>query len=487
MADRAGAPRRRTRAGAKSRGRGAGAAPAAPNTPKDPARRVAYDVLRAIQTRDAYANLLLPAALSERRITGRDAALATELTYGTLRHQGTYDAVLDACVDRTLRSVDAEVLPLLRLGAHQLLATGIPAHAAVSATVDVARRVVGPHRARFANAVLRKVCARGLDDWLAVLAPDRAANPVEYLTVRHSHPRWIVETLAEALGDTADGGLAETERLLVAHNERPGVTLLAKPGRATRADLAAGGAAPARYSPYGAYLAQGAPADLPAVKQGRAAVADEASQLVALALTRVRVSGADALWLDACAGPGGKAALLAGLAGQRGARLLAAEIRPARAGLVGQAVARSVRNAARVVAADSTRPAWREAAFDRILVDAPCTGLGALRRRPEARWRRAPDSVPGLVALQEALLNRALDAARPGGVVGYVTCSPHLAETRGVVEAVRAGRGDTELLRAPDYLTEVPDVAAGDSGEYAQFWPHRHGTDAMFLALLRKR
>ncbi|GAA3733890.1 16S rRNA (cytosine967-C5)-methyltransferase [Spinactinospora alkalitolerans] len=476
MNDRSRSPYRPARRGPKRRG-------TPPPAPKDPARRIAYEVLRAVDARDAYANLLLPSLLRERGVTGRDAALATELTYGTLRRQGTYDAILDACVDRSLRSVDAEVLPVLRLGAHQLLATKIPPHAAVSATVDVARKVVGHHRARFANAVLRRVSARGLEEWLPIVAPDRAADPLGHLAVVHSHPRWMAEALAAALGDAPDGDLAETERLLAAHNERPRVTLLAKPGRAAVADLIGDGATEARYSPHAAYLPEGDPGALRAVRQGRAAVQDEASQMVALALTRVAVEGSDARWLDMCAGPGGKAALLGGLAGQRDARLLAAEVQPARARLVAGAVERSVRDAARTVVADSTRPAWRAGAFDRVLVDAPCTGMGALRRRPEARWRRTPGTAAELAPLQRDLLHRALDAARSGGVVAYVTCSPHLAETRDIVAAVRAERSDTEPVRAADHLAEVPDVAVGD---HAQFWPHRHGTDAMFLALLRK-
>ncbi|MFD0803329.1 transcription antitermination protein NusB, partial [Streptomonospora algeriensis] len=172
MSDRSSSPYRSPR---KNGGKGGGKG--APPAPKDPARRAAYDVLRAVQDRDAYANLLLPSMLRERGIQGRDAALATELTYGALRRQGTYDAILDACIDRSLQSVDNEVLPVLRLGAHQLLSTAIPPHAAVSATVDLARRVVGHHRGRFANAVLRKVGRRSLEDWTAVVAPDRAADP----------------------------------------------------------------------------------------------------------------------------------------------------------------------------------------------------------------------------------------------------------------------------------------------------------------------
>ncbi|GAA3742821.1 RsmB/NOP family class I SAM-dependent RNA methyltransferase [Salinactinospora qingdaonensis] len=455
-----------------------------PPAPKDPARRVAYDVLSAVESRSAYANLLLPSLLRERGIAGRDAALATELTYGALRMQGTYDAILDACVDRSLRSVDTAVLPLLRMGAHQLLSTNIPDHAAVSATVDLARRTVGQHRARFANAVLRRVSARDLEAWLEIVAPQAEADPVGHLAVLHSHPRWVIEAFAAALGEEITVDMPETRRLLAAHNERPQVTLAAKPGRAEVDDLVAQGAERARYSPFAAYLPEGDPAALPVVRQRRAGVQDEASQLVTLALTRVRLKGEDARWLDACAGPGGKATLLGGLAGQRGARLLAAELQPARAGLVAGAVDRTINDAARVVVADSTRPPWRAGAFDRVLVDAPCTGLGSLRRRPESRWRRSAESVPELVDAQRALLRSALDSTRRGGVVAYVTCSPHLAETSGVVEAITSERDDAVVLRAADHLPEVPDVA---SGNFLQFWPHRHGTDAMFLALLRRQ
>jgi 16S rRNA (cytosine967-C5)-methyltransferase len=186
-----------------------------------------------------------------------------------------------------------------------------------------------------------------------------------------------------------------------------------------------------------------------------------------------------------CAGPGGKAALLAALAEERGARLLASERQPHRAELVRSATAAAGSGLLGVVAADGTRPAWGPETFDRVLVDAPCTGLGALRRRPEARWRKSLSDLDGLVPLQEALLDGALDAVRPGGVVGYVTCSPVLAETKGVVSAVLGRRDDVRLEDAAPLLSGVTD-AAGPLAGTVQLWPHRHGTDAMFLALLRR-
>jgi len=212
-----------------------------------------------------------------------------------------------------------------------------------------------------------------------------------------------------------------------------------------------------------------------------------------VALARVAVGsvsdgrdhGADERWLDLCAGPGGKARLLAGLAAGAGARLVAAEVRAHRARLVQSALAPA--GSSGVIVADGTRPAWRLGTFDRVIADVPCSGLGALRRRPEARWRRTPDDVRTLGGLQRDLLQTALDSVRRGGVVAYVTCSPHLAETRDVVADALDARADIELLDAPAVLAEVPDISTGPGGRYAQFWPHVHGTDAIFLALLRRR
>ena len=463
----------------------------------DPARQVALDVALAVSERDAYANLLLPELLAQRGLTGRDAALATELTYGTLRGRGSYDAVLALCSDRDLATLDPPVREVLRLGAHQLLGTRVAAHAAVATSVTLVRQRAGPRPAGFVNAVLRRVATRDLSDWLEIAAPDRASDPAGYLAVRHSHPRWIVEAFAAALGEPAAGALAQTEAVLAADNERPRVHVCAVPGRADQAELIAAGCDPARWSPYGGYLADGDPAAIPAVADGRAGVQDEASQLAAIAVCRaaghpVASAGPTAgladsgeRWLDLCAGPGGKARVLAGLASGPGARLVAAELREHRARLVRRATA--VAGTAGVVVADGTSPAWRPGAFGLVLADVPCTGLGALRRRPEARWRRGPGDVAGLQALQRDLLRTALGSAAPGGVVGYVTCSPHLAETREVVAAVLAGTPGTEVLDAPAVLAEVPDLRyPAPDVRFAQFWPHRHGTDAIFLALLRR-
>jgi len=467
----------------------------------DPARRAAYDVLRAVADRDAYANLLLPALLRERGLTGRDAAFATELTYGTLRGHGTYDAILAACSDRD--DLDPPVRDVLRLGTHQLLATRVGSHAAVATSVDLAKDVCGPRPSGFVNAVLRRVATRDLEAWIAIVAPSRSHDPTGYLAVRHSYPRWIVEAFRDALGDASG---AEIENALAAGNVRPEVVLALTPADPAGADSVLPAGEPTRWSPYGFRLASGDPA--PLVASGQATVQDEASQLAALALTRVGLSGPDELWLDLCAGPGGKARLLSGLAAARSARLVASDVRPHRARRVAETLRRAgraehapaiqpatgVTHSDAVVAADGRHVPWLPGTFDRVLADVPCSGLGSLRRRPEARWRKTPEDVKELAVLQRELLEAAIDSVRPGGVIAYVTCTPHLAETREVVTAVADRRDDVTVLDAPAVLSEVPDLRCPESRRssdpryrrFAQFWPHRHGTDAIFLALLRR-
>jgi 16S rRNA (cytosine967-C5)-methyltransferase len=447
----------------------------------DPARRAAYDTVAAVHRDDAYANLVLPALLRERDLHGRDAALATELTYGTLRLTGTLDAIVAAAAGREVERIDPPARDALRLGVYQLLYTRVPAHAAVSSTVDLVR-AVAPGAAGFANAVLRRVAERDLDAWLADLAPDRAADPVGHLALTRAHPSWIVRALADAL----DGDLAEAERVLAADNDPAPVHLCARPGLVEQDRLAAdSGGTPGAFSPYAVYLDQGAPGDLPAVARGLAHVQDEGSQLVALALASAPMEGPDRSWLDLCAGPGGKASLLGALAAGRGARLTAVEVAPHRADLVARACqrlpVRVVNTDGRLVGEDPDLP---EAGFDRVLVDAPCSGLGALRRRPESRWRRRPADLPPLTRLQRELLTAALRAVRPGGLVGYVTCSPHLVETRvSVAETLRRSPVPAERVDARDLLPGVPGLGDGPD---VQLWPHRHGTDAMYLSLLRR-
>jgi 16S rRNA (cytosine967-C5)-methyltransferase len=451
--------------------------------PLDPARRAAFDVLRAVSQRDAYANLALPPLLRERGITGRDAAFATELAYGTCRTRGLLDAIIAKAADRPPEKIDAVLLDLLRLGAYQLLRTRVEQHAAVDTTVEQAGIEFDSARAGFVNGVLRTIAGRDEQSWVEELAPPAGSDPVGHNAFVHAHPRWVAQAFADALG--ADAG--QLDALLASDDDRPTVHLAARPGVLTADELAGQvNGTVGRYSPYAVYLPGGDPGRLDPVREGVALVQDEGSQLVARALTLAELDGPDGgRWLDLCAGPGGKTALLAALAADEGsieglssvAQVTAVEPAERRAEMVEQ----NTRGLPVEVLRLDGRDPGLEPGFDRVLVDAPCTGLGALRRRPEARWRRQPGDVPNLAKLQRELLASAIRLARPGGVVLYATCSPHLAETVGVVaDALR--RHPVTALDTRALFDPVDDL--GD-GPYVQLWPHRHGTDAMFAAALQ--
>ena len=465
----------------------------------EPTRFAAYTLLRAVAD-GAYANLEMPTILRRRRLEGRDAAFATELGFGTIRWQGFYDAVITEAAGRPPDRIDPQVLDVLRLGAHQLLGMRVATHAAADQTVGLAKVVSGSGAGGFVNAVMRRISERSLEEWREAVVPEGGGAAA--LAVRHSHPEWVVTALRAALlghgratAATVDAELAD---LLTADNDPPSVHVVARPGLSTVGELCASRDVEASpTSPIGVVLGSGDPGGIPAVRDGRAAVQDEGSQLVALALAAAEVSDdAPARWLDLCAGPGGKAGVLGALAVQSGADLTAVEVSPHRADLVRSTLRSLARHATslgrriEVRTADGRTVGEDEpAAFARVLVDAPCTGLGALRRRPEARWRRQPSDVAELAPLQRALLGSALDAVAPGGVVAYATCSPHVAETRFVVSDVLKRRPDAEVVDARPLFTDAVGRPLRDLGDgpYVQLWPHVHGTDAMFFALLRRR
>lgn len=486
-------------------------APSQRSRTADPARRVAFGVVRSVHAEDAYANLVLPARIRQARLDRRDAGFATELAYGTLRGLGLYDAILTRCVDRPLEKIDPPVLDALRLGAHQLLGMRVPAHAALDATVSLVRAEIGAGASGFVNAVLRRVAERPLEEWLADVAPADGGDAA--LAVRASHPVWIVRALRQALAahrgtrHIADRD-AELAALLEADNAPPVVNLVALPVAGGAEALAAAlddGAEPGPLAPDSALHSGGDAGRLPGVREGVLRVQDAGSQLTARALAQAPVPAAEGRaerWLDLCAGPGGKAALLAALAAERGATLVANEVAPHRADLVRQALAAVPADAWTVRAGDGRTIAdapEAAPAFDRVLVDAPCTGLGALRRRPESRWRRTPADLAELTGLQAELLDAAVSVLAPGGVLAYVTCSPHVAETVVQVQDLVRRHPELELLDARTALDtvalddlrldEAEPAGAPKPGDVvartAQLWPHRHGTDAMFLALLR--
>lgn len=504
-----GGPRDASRRNAKGRERNRGPqrsftdqAPSQRTRRADPARLVAFEVLRAVAAEDAYANLVLPARIRHHHLDKRDAGFATELSYGALRGQGTYDAILARCVDRPLAQLDPAILDALRIGAHQLLAMRVPAHAALDQTVGLARAVIGAGPSTLINAVLRKVAARSLEEWLDLLV-EGETDATKVAAVRYAHPEWIVRALRQSL--VAHGrSAAEIDELLEADNDAPVVNLVALPGLGSLDEALENGATPGELVEGSALSSGGDLGRLASVRAGTTRVQDVGSQLVARALASVDLGapggagGAGSAptaddaeaWLDLCAGPGGKAALLGALAHQRGATLLANEPAPHRAKLVSQALSAVPHDSWQVRTGDGREVGGEQPGrYDRVLVDVPCTGLGALRRRPESRWRRSPKDIADLGPLQRELLASALAAVRPGGVVAYVTCSPHPAETTAVVEDILRKRPDLELLNAGAALDAVSltgNLGAGHEST-AQLWPHIHHTDAMFLALIKKK
>ena len=452
------------------------------------ARHVAWNILRDVDENDAYANLVTPAALRQARLSRSDAGFVTELVYGTLRMRGLYDAVIAAAAGRDTTDIEPAVLDVLRMGAHQWLELHTPAHAAVSETVNLARSAHLARTAGFVNAVMRRITERERDEWLDIVSHG-AQNEGDRLAVRYSHPRWVVDELAEAL--TARGHGADIEDLLTADNTPAMVSLV---------DLAAartstsGGAdvrpeswgdeiEPDVRSPFSLTLTSGDPGVIVKKSRGLVRVQDVGSQLAALALWDAREVLSNEAWLDVCAGPGGKAALLAALAERSGAHLVANEMSEHRAELVRQALAPFANSSVSV--SDGRAYAVSPEKFDRVLVDAPCSGLGALRRRPEARWRRTPEDVIELVALQEQLLAAACHVVAPGGLLAYVTCTPSVSETTGVLDAVMSDRNDFTPVPVAPIIRRVTRgvISPSDSDNCVQLWPHLDGTDAMFISL----
>lgn len=446
-----------------------------------PARRIAFDVIRAVSESDAYANLLLPHRLNEAKLSAADAGLATELTYGTLRMRGYYDRVIERAASRPVAEIDPAILDVLRLGTHQLLSMRVASHAAVNESVELARSAGSRSAAGFVNGVLRAITRTEPDAWQSLILGD-STGEIDRLATRYAHPSWVVRAIKQSLDLQGRGD--ELEDALAADNLAPQVNFIALPGLATRPEEAT----PNRFSPFGFRSGGGDPLSTVSASGGTLRVQDEGSQLAALALSRVRPVEPGEQWLDVCAGPGGKAALLAAEALAGGAELDANELVPARARLVERAIEAVPLPVVVTTEDGTTLGASRTGHYDRILLDAPCTGLGALRRRPEARWRKTPKDVSELTKLQGALLDSALDALAPGGIVAYVTCSPHVGETALIVEsALRTHPGverlDTQAVL--DGVTGEPLDAAAPGGA-VQLWPHRHGTDAMFIALLQK-
>ena len=434
----------------------------------DAARLLAFDLLTEVNRNEGYSNLLLPQALNASKLEDRDRSLVTELLYGTIRMQGKHDWVLEQISDRNWTEVDPGIIDICRLGVHQIHEMRIPDHAAVAATVEVARKRIGESKASFVNALLRSVTRKSIDDWFSPLGS--ITDPVERFSIEYSHPEWIVSAYYDLLKDWN-----EVEAALAINNEAAIPTLVSWPGFSTQQDLIDIGGDPTQFSPYGVHW-KGNPGALDLIKARKIGVQDEGSQLVAEVFAK---ASAGASWLDLCAGPGGKAALLSSIARQRDIRFTANEISPVRAELVTQVV-----HGARVLVSDGRTIGTSPEKYDAILIDAPCTGLGALRRRPEVRWRRTLQDLRALTQLQRELVDSAIQALKPGGVLGYATCSPHLAETSIQIADIKKKHQGLQQIDVDPFLPPTLQGATRDGA--MSLWTHKHGTDAMYLALFRK-
>lgn len=434
----------------------------------EPSRLLAFDLLTEVNRNEGYSNLLLPQALNASKLDDRDRSLVTELLYGTIRMQGKHDWVLAQISDRPWTEVDSGIVDVCRIGVHQLHEMRVPDHAAVASTVEVARKRLGESKASFVNALLRNVTRTSQENWFAPL--QQISDPVERLSIQYSHPTWIVSAYFDLLKDWS-----EVELALAINNEPATPTLVSWPGLSSQQDLIDIGAEPTSYSDYGAHW-KGNPGALDLIKSRKIGVQDEGSQLVA-SVFAAAASGSS--WLDMCAGPGGKAALLSSIARQRGITFTANEVSAVRADLVRQVV-----NGDRVLVGDGRDIGNNGEKFDAILIDAPCTGLGALRRRPEVRWRRTLQDLRALTALQRELIQSAILALNVGGVLGYATCSPHLAETSIQVADIKKKFDNVEQITVEPFMPS--NLEGGVRHDAMSLWTHRSGTDAMYLALFKK-
>ena len=435
----------------------------------DAPRLLAFDLITEVNRNEGYSNLLLPQALSSSTLEERDRNLVTELVYGTLRMQGKHDWVLAQISDRPWSEVDPGIVDVARLGVHQIHEMRIPDHAAVAATVEVARKRVGESKASFVNALLRSVTRKSIDDWFEPLL--HIKDPVARMSIQYSHPEWIISAYFDLLKDWE-----QVEAALAINNVPALPTLVSWPGYSTQEDLIAIGAEATTYSSLGARW-KGNPGSLEIVRHRLAGVQDEGSQLVATVFASVAEGSS---WLDLCAGPGGKAALLSSIAATREISFTANEISTPRADLV-----RRVVHGARVWTGDGREVSSHEEQFDAVLIDAPCTGLGALRRRPEVRWRRSLKDLRELTQLQRELIESGISVLNSGGILGYATCSPHLAETTVQINDIIKNHPEMELVDITPYLPQGLENATR-AGAMA-LWTHLHGTDAMFLAVFRKK
>ncbi|MDD7385075.1 MAG: transcription antitermination factor NusB [Actinomycetaceae bacterium] len=453
----------------------------------DPARLLVFDVLMDVAERGAYANLALPEALRHSGLRRLDRAFATNLCYGTLRLQGRWDAIISRVAHgRSASEIDLPLLTLLRMGCHQLLAMDSPAYAVLDETVTIARNELGQGSGGFVNAILRRVAEKA-DQWRTVIE-ESTASQEEFLSLWYSHPRWLVHEFQRTC---AYYGRGNVEEILDADNEPADVALVARgistSELAERIVKAHFTSRPGTMMADALLLDSGDPHQIYPVRDGLAGVQDEGSQLISHVCASAPISSHTGLWLDLCAGPGGKTATMAPLAQRAGARIHANEPHEHRVHLVERAVDPWA-DVVDLRQGDGRDVGTQEPdSYDRVLVDAPCSNSGAIRRRPEARWNHVGSDLEQLTRLQAELLESGYRALAPGGVLVYSTCSPLLSETVDIVEGLVNTHPEAQVLDTAQVASQCALHPISGRNGYVQLFTDTDNTDSMFFACLTKR
>lgn len=445
------------------------------------ARELALQVLRSVDEKSAYANLALNQVLERYRPGKLDRAFATELTYGTLRTLNTLDWVLDQFLKKPLTSQTAALRNILRLGVYQLMFMDrVPPSAVCNEGAEMARRHGHPGSVKFVNGVLRNVARRIME----IRFPEIEQNPIEHISLRYSHPAWLVEQWLKLFG------LEETILLCQANNEPAPNTVRTNTLKNTRESLTARltedgltvrktSFAPEGLNISGFYSLN----SLAAFQEGLFQVQDESSMLAGRAL----MPSSGACILDACGAPGGKTTHLAQLMDNRG-EILSVDIHPHKLKLIKENCERLGIGIVRGLAADARElPEKLQGWADFVLIDAPCSGLGVLRRRPDARWRKKPDQIPAIVKLQAEILTSAACCLKEGGVLVYSTCTINHEENLGQVEDFLCLHQDFVPEDLSQFLPAGLDLKGTMTRGYLQLLPHQHGTDGFFISRMRKR
>ena len=441
-------------------------------------RRAAFDLLLRVEKEHSYADILIDRELSIGALQGPDRGLLTELVYGVLRRRGTLDHIIDQFSSTKVEKLERAVLILLRLGLYQeLYLDRIPVSAAVNETVKLAH-TLAPRAAGFINAVLR----RGDRDRAAIRYPDPGTDPAGSLAARFSTPRWIAEMWIEQLGPEEAESLAQA--ILTTPPFTVRVNTLKTSLEALRERLACEGVAAeaARFSPCALHLSGPVQlASLASFREGLFTVQDESSQLASIFLA----PRPDERLLDICAAPGGKTTHLAQLMEDRGT-ILACDAAPRKLELIEETAARLGLTIITTLPLNATRPLHPlgEGKFDRILVDAPCSGLGVLRRNPEGKWWKTFQNVAELAAIQKAILGNVADRLAEGGTLLYATCSTTREENEAVVDDFLSRRSDFVLEDLRELFPNYKELFT-EQGCFRS-WPHRHGMDGFFAARLRR-